>query len=421
MGFGSHTIKRADGSERRLLGYKHVAPPEGAAEYATDSYADGALPPKVDLRPFMTAVENQGQLNSCVANAVAGAYEYLVKRHLSDDAYDVSRLFVYYNARAASGMETADEGSAIGDAIDSLKQQGACSEGTWQYDEGLVNESPSEQAYEEAKAFLVESSELVDTDLFVWKHALAEGYPIIFGCLLFNSFDSGRKGKIPMPTPREAGREEHGGHAMLCVGYSDHDRVFIVRNSWGESWGDNGYCYMPYDYLMNGDYNSGDSWIIRRLDKFDPNVAWGTDEGSILPTLETALGTMSDEDFTALLDGMGDWPLEFRLGLILLNAAAADGEATEEELAGIGEYLGKTLAVIGVDSQIDKLLQACIQELDNEELLNESVALLGEYLPNEVLASITNDAIALAGASELTEDEAAFAESLAGAWQLQLE
>jgi C1A family cysteine protease len=46
---------------------------------------------------------------------------------------------------------------------------------------------------------------------------------------------------------------------MLCVGYSDPDRVFIVRNSWGSDWGDKGYCYIPYDYLMSEKYNDGDS------------------------------------------------------------------------------------------------------------------------------------------------------------------
>jgi hypothetical protein len=51
---------------------------------------------------------------------------------------------------------------------------------------------------------------------------------------------------------------------MLCVGYSDADKVFIVRNSWGESWGDRGYCYIPYDYMTNPDLN-GDLWSIRRV------------------------------------------------------------------------------------------------------------------------------------------------------------
>jgi len=415
-----HVIERADGTQRKLHGYKHAARPDGTRDYSPGAIAD--LPAKVDLRPSMTAVENQGQLNSCVANAVAGAYEYLAKRHLGDGSYDVSRLFVYYNARKRAGVENEDEGSVIADAIETLKENGACSEPTWPYEEELVAEEPAGEAYDEAARFLVESSEMVPTELDAWKHALAEGYPIVFGCLLFNSFDSGRRGKIPMPTSRESGREEHGGHAMLCVGYSDPDRVFIVRNSWGPEWGDKGYCYMPYDYLMDDTYNGGDSWIIRRLDNFDPDAStWSNDDDSLLATLQEGLVALSDEDYTALLDAMGDHPLEMRLGLILLNAAGADGEISEEELAGIGEYLGRVLQTLGVDVRVDRLLKNCLQHLDDQALLDESVQLLGEHLPADVLASLTNDALALAGAGGLSEEEASFAYGLAEAWQLGVE
>ena len=61
------------------------------------------LPQKVDLRKFLTSIERQVG-NSCVANAFAGAYEYLAKRENGDSA-DVSRLFIYYNARAVEGEE----------------------------------------------------------------------------------------------------------------------------------------------------------------------------------------------------------------------------------------------------------------------------------------------------------------------------
>ena len=36
-----------------------------------------------------------------------------------------------------------------------------------------------------------------------------------------------------------------GGHAISIVGYNDEG--FIIRNSWGEEFGDNGYVILPYD------------------------------------------------------------------------------------------------------------------------------------------------------------------------------
>jgi hypothetical protein len=156
----------------------------------------------------MTPVENQSATSSCVANAVAGAYEYLVKQHRQDDAYDVSRLFIYYVARAiADEVDPADEpeledgGTMIGAAIEALKQYGACSEETWPFDEDIVNDAPSGDAFEEASGFLVEDVAQVPTRLEAWKAALAEGHPIVFGLNLYESFDAHRRpGMVPAPS-----------------------------------------------------------------------------------------------------------------------------------------------------------------------------------------------------------------------------
>jgi C1A family cysteine protease len=118
---------------------------------------------------------------------------------------------------------------------------------------------------------------------------LAEGYPIIFGIALFEGFDNCQKygGVVPMPSPDEASRAAHGLHAMLCVGYSEADEMFIVRNSWGEEWGDKGYCYMPYQYVINEKFNLGDSWIIKRTDPIpDFEDTWVNDKSQLLLKVE---------------------------------------------------------------------------------------------------------------------------------------
>jgi hypothetical protein len=51
------------------------------------------LPSKVDLRPLCSQVENQGQLGSCTANALAGSLEFLERKDkVAFD--DFSRLFI---------------------------------------------------------------------------------------------------------------------------------------------------------------------------------------------------------------------------------------------------------------------------------------------------------------------------------------
>jgi C1A family cysteine protease len=65
-------------------------------------------------------------------------------------------------------------------------------------------------------------------------------------------------GKVPLP-PR--GEQLIGGHAVLAVGYDDAEQSFIVRNSWGTSWGIKGYCMMPYGYLTDSQL-ARDFWAV---------------------------------------------------------------------------------------------------------------------------------------------------------------
>ncbi len=412
-------LSRADGSERKVSGYLYRTPLASAKRYAAAESEVKTLPAKVDLRSLLSPVEDQGQLSSCVANAVAGAYEYLVKRHREDDDYDVSRLFIYYNARAKEGDVNEDGGSVIADAIQSLREDGACSEVTWPYEEDSVNEEPGQDAYDEAANFLVEDMQLVPCTLEAWKNALAEGYPVIFGLGLYDSFDKQRKkGLVPVPSPKEAARDSHAGHSMLCVGYSDPDKVFIVRNSWGPDWGDNGYCYIPYDYLMSEKYNDGDSWIIRQLENLDMDAGtWGNDE-SLIGDLEGELGQMSDADYSDMVDAMGNIHLETRLAIIFLACAGADGEVSEDELAGIVAYVETLLEQIESRYSAEKVLRYAQKRL-SEETVKESIELFSEHVPQTLLASILRSLREIVGVDEVTEEEEAFLAGLVEAWQIE--
>ena len=93
---------------------------------------------------------------------------------------------------------------------------------------------------------------------------LAAGFPFVFGFTVYESFESdavAQTGMVPMPGSTEAVK---GGHAVVSVGSDDNRRLFYVRNSWGSSWGDNGYCYMPYEYLLSA-HLANDFWTIRTV------------------------------------------------------------------------------------------------------------------------------------------------------------
>ncbi len=251
----------------RIGGYLAGAVPPNAKRKTIKKNKN--LPPKVDLRKFLTSIEEQVG-NSCVANAFAGAYEYLAKRQLGDAA-DVSRLFIYYNARVYAEQETEDTGALMVNAIEGLKEYGACSEELWPNHKKMITEEPDEDSYNHAANFKIIEAEYVETDLDLWRGTLAEGHPIAFSLNTFDSFDkaNNNRGRVLMPKSSDNVRDTHGWHAMLCVGYSDPDQMFIVRNSWGKDWGDNGYCYIPYDYMMDEDFNGHDSWIIKSVENLE--------------------------------------------------------------------------------------------------------------------------------------------------------
>ncbi|MBW4522833.1 MAG: C1 family peptidase [Scytolyngbya sp. HA4215-MV1] len=298
----------AQNRKYRIGGYQAGRRPESAKHHSAGRFQKDQLPPKVDLRQYMTTVEEQVG-NSCVANAFVGAYEYLAKRNLGDSG-DVSRLFVYYNARAQMDAVNEDSGTQMYCAIESLIAYGACCEDLWPNDENLISQEPHADAYEQAANFKIMESECVETDLNLWRHTLAEGYPIAFALNTFESFDEAthNRGRVPLPKKSDNVRETHGWHAMLCVGYSDKDRMFIVRNSWGSAWGDQGYCYIPYDYVIHPDYNAHDSWIVKSLSDMDfsaevweEDESFFADEGSLL-LYSFYVRTKDPEGFVEALD-----------------------------------------------------------------------------------------------------------------------
>lgn len=221
-----------------------------------------ALPPSVDLRPTCPPVVDQGQLGSCTANALAGAVGFLENKDNVNPNDAFSRLFIYYNERAIEGTTGSDSGAQIRDGITTLSQQGACYESTLPYDITQFTNQPSTAAYTEGAQHIILTYQRI-TDFNQMQAALASGYPFVFGITVYESFESDNAtstGVIPIPQSNE---QVLGGHALLCVGYDDANKWFIFRNSWGTTWGANGYGYIPYSYLANADLAS-DFWFITK-------------------------------------------------------------------------------------------------------------------------------------------------------------
>jgi C1A family cysteine protease len=233
--------------------------------YAAPLARLGALPSSVDLRAACPQVYDQGSLGSCTANAIAAALEFDQMKQRSAEVFVASRLFIYYNERAIEGTIDADSGAMIRDGIKSVARQGGPDERLWPYQVARFRTKPPRPVYTDGldhQALLYER--LVQTSDQL-RGCLASGYPFVFGFAVYESFESQtvtRTGHAPMPRPGEA---QLGGHAVLCVGYDDERRWFLVRNSWGAAWGLKGYFTLPYEYLLDENL-SDDFWTIKRVE-----------------------------------------------------------------------------------------------------------------------------------------------------------
>lgn len=217
------------------------------------------LPSKVDLRSEDSAVENQGHLGSCTANALAGHLQFLEK--VTRQPYkDVSRLFIYYNERAVEGTISFDSGAMLRDGIKVLAKYGVCPEASWPYDISEFTRKPTAVCYRQGLKHRITSYHRLQT-LDEMLNCLAEGFPFVFGFTVYESFESlkvAQTGIVPMPKKSE---RAVGGHAVMAAGYDRPKKRFLVRNSWGPQWGQAGYFTIGFAYLET---LASDFWTIRQ-------------------------------------------------------------------------------------------------------------------------------------------------------------
>lgn len=223
----------------------------------------------VIIEPGTVPIRNQGDLGSCVAFGICRAVEVLEQTRLGRHQRK-SPLFLYWNARDDSGLlEQGDTGLAIRDGIKSAATFGICSESLWPYSINRYQRQPSLKAFIQATNHQI-THYIRLTSLEQIKAFLRVGLPVVFGFLCFESIDSvGRDGWVPMPKPRES---NVGGHCVLAEGFDDSLKppsyigtqtpgAIIFANSWGQSWGDGGYGYLPYAYFASP-LRALDFWVI---------------------------------------------------------------------------------------------------------------------------------------------------------------
>ncbi|MCC5645232.1 peptidoglycan-binding protein [Nostoc sp. CHAB 5824] len=240
------------------------------------------MPEFVDLSFWCSPIEDQGSLDSCTAHACVALMEYFEKR--SFDRYvDASRLFLYKATRNLMHRQ-GDAGASLRQTMRAMALFGVPPEEYWPYREDKVDEEPTPfcysfgQSYQALKYFRLNPLGTTENILlFRIKTALAAGFPCAFGFTMYYSIeDLNPSGYIAYPVKND---KVKGGHAVVAVGYDDHKVIenadgsrrsqgaLLIRNSWGTDWGEGGYGWLPYDYVLEGLTN--DWWSLLKSKWFE--------------------------------------------------------------------------------------------------------------------------------------------------------
>lgn len=202
-----------------------------------------AIPlPKRVIRKYLGKVLNQGELPHCVAYSSASLKmhqeRYEQKKYLQFDP-----SWLYTECKKVDGIPNED-GTYLRTALQILSDVG-------------YKTASGDAYFKVGQYFRLESVRQIKEALFIIG-------PVLFGITVDSGiYNPGKRGMLPEPND-----DTYGGHAMEIVGYDDEIETtkgrgaFLIKNSWGTSYGNKGYCWMPYSHFSH--YDGWDAW--RTLD-----------------------------------------------------------------------------------------------------------------------------------------------------------
>lgn len=223
----------------------------------------------VDYTDSMSPVKNQGVLGSCVGFAVSAMKEWQEQQeHLlevsegkkdnrKNKEYDLSEQWLYYKCKEIDVWPN-EEGTSIRYAMKILKNVGVPCEKAWPYDDVNVGEPKRWATLVSRWALGGEYVRLETPESIIV--ALAENGPVPVGVGCYQEiFYAKSDGLIPYPKDPQTC---YGGHAICLMGWNPTTRMFKFKNSWGTGWGQEGYGYLPYEYIKDFCW---DAWMMKDL------------------------------------------------------------------------------------------------------------------------------------------------------------
>lgn len=231
----------------------------------SDSVEEVDFPSKFLLVDSLRRPRDQGSIGSCAAQTAACVVEALNYEQYGTKDY-MSPSFVY----SLRYTRPDDAGMYMRNVCKILHTVGIVKEETWSYQfapkcqivdpwrDGWRKETLEKiPNIKEAQGYRVGEYRSVDQDIQEMKTALySEKAPLMIAVPVYINYSEdtyrNRMWKY------EKGDKNAGGHAMAMVGWDDEvvayegcqPGAFLIRNSWGTSWGESGYTWFPYEDLM---------------------------------------------------------------------------------------------------------------------------------------------------------------------------
>jgi C1A family cysteine protease len=192
---------------------------------------------------FVSPVKDQGGCGACVSFAVAGLVESmaLIEKGV---VLDLSESDLAFCGSHPSDCGAWGEGGALND----MKSRGTVSDNRFPYltafpNNDTWNSAPNCMITSNHDQYSVKIAGFENIfDVSDRKSYLTHVGPVVAGITAYDDF-SPAPGGIYSPSSTAKGR---GGHCILIIGYSDTEKYWLVKNSWGTQWGDNGFCKIAY-------------------------------------------------------------------------------------------------------------------------------------------------------------------------------
>ena len=239
-------------------------------------FSTNDLPSKISYRRYTPAIQDQGKVATCVGWSVAYAQlstQQNLLMGITDPAQKICRSmdpFFLYGHIKNYNDKWCQNGTSIYDGMQILMSKGTK---PWIWDPWLTCNSKttfSEFTNALSSNYVISDFSAVPDDDLVLNVKQALFYKLIVsvGINLTESFKTGSAANYGLWTPI-SNEEPIGGHAMCVVGYDDtkYGGAFEVMNSWGASYGENGFVWIKYSdfkkyvseaYVLNaGDYKKG--------------------------------------------------------------------------------------------------------------------------------------------------------------------